>query len=269
MILRVFIVEDEEMIRKGLVHTINWSDMGCLVVGSAADGRSGLSGILQKRPDVVITDIRMPEMDGLEMLERALSAYSFRIILLTSYADFDYARRAIALRACDYLLKPLDEDKLASLMSRIHSEEETAKQVRRLMPLLNGTCKSASLMMEEIREQDAYVDVALNRIVSHSEQRLWRTRWEYPPATSAAASKRSPAKPFWTRSTCSASSRRWGFCTRARAHPRWPKRPVLPITSTFAPFSNAAPASRRGNICAGASLLPARRQMIFRKDDFP
>lgn len=55
MILRVFIVEDEEMIRKGLVHTINWAGMGCLVVGSAADGRSGLSSILQKRPDVVIT----------------------------------------------------------------------------------------------------------------------------------------------------------------------------------------------------------------------
>ena len=172
MILRVFIVEDEEMIRKGLVHTINWAGMGCLVVGSAADGRSGLSSILQKRPDVVITDIRMPEMDGLEMLERALAVYSFRIILLTSYADFDYARRAISLRACDYLLKPLDEDKLASLMSRIHSEEETAKQVRRLMPLLNSTCKSASLVMEEIREQDAYVDVALERIATHSEQRL-------------------------------------------------------------------------------------------------
>ncbi|HIS43241.1 MAG TPA: response regulator [Candidatus Limiplasma pullicola] len=170
--LRVFIVEDEEMIRKGLVHTINWSDMGCMVVGSAADGRSGLNSILQKRPDVVITDIRMPVMDGLEMLERALATYSFRIILLTSYADFDYARRAIALRACDYLLKPLDEDKLASLISRIHSEEETAKQVRRLMPLLNGTCKSASLALEDIREQDAYVDVALKRIVSHSEQRL-------------------------------------------------------------------------------------------------
>lgn len=119
MILRVFIVEDEEMIRKGLVHTINWAGMGCLVVGSAADGRSGLSSILQKRPDVVITDIRMPEMDGLEMLERALAVYSFRIILLTSYADFDYARRAISLRACDYLLKPLDEEKLASLMSQI------------------------------------------------------------------------------------------------------------------------------------------------------
>ena len=74
------------MIRKGLVHTVNWSDMGCLVVGSAADGRSGLSSILQKRPDVVITDIRMPVMDGLEMLERALAVYSFRIILLTSYA---------------------------------------------------------------------------------------------------------------------------------------------------------------------------------------
>ena len=127
MILRVFIVEDEEMIRKGLVHTINWAGMGCLVVGSAADGRSGLSSILQKRPDVVITDIRMPEMDGLEMLERALAVYSFRIILLTSYADFDYARRAISLRACDYLLKPLDEEivlKAAKECGKVITAEE-------------------------------------------------------------------------------------------------------------------------------------------------
>lgn len=99
MILRVFIVEDEEMIRKGMVHTINWSGMNCVIVGSASNGRDGLASILEKRPDVVITDIRMPELDGLEMLEEALKTYDFRIILLTSYADFDYARRAVAMRA--------------------------------------------------------------------------------------------------------------------------------------------------------------------------
>lgn len=172
MILRVFIVEDEEMIRKGLVHTINWSGMNCVIVGSASNGRDGLASILEKRPDVVITDIRMPELDGLEMLEEALKTYDFRIILLTSYADFDYARRAVAMRAYDYLLKPLDEDKLESIIRRMHHDAQAVAQVRRLMPLLNSACKPASLVLEERKEQDAYVDIALKRIATASEQRL-------------------------------------------------------------------------------------------------
>lgn len=172
MILRVLIVEDEEMIRKGLVHTIDWSGMNCVVVDSAGNGRDGLKSILTYRPDVVITDIRMPEMDGLEMLEHAMAEYEFRIILLTSYADFDYARRAIALRACDYLLKPLEEDKLESIMRRIYDDAEADQQLRRLMPLLNSEHKPASLVLEEAGDQDAYVDIALKRIASDSRQRL-------------------------------------------------------------------------------------------------
>ena len=94
MILRVMIVEDEDMIRNGLVKTLPWVDMGCTVIGSAGDGKSGLEQIIERRPDVVITDIRMPEMDGFEMLERALAVYRFHIIIFTSYAEFDYAQKA-------------------------------------------------------------------------------------------------------------------------------------------------------------------------------
>ena len=172
MILRVFIVEDEEMIRKGLVYTVDWSAMNCMVAGSAADGREGLNGILEKKPDVVITDIRMPEMDGLEMLEEAAKICSFRSILLTSYTDFEYARRAVSLRAYDYLLKPLDEDHLEKLMLRIHEEEEKNRQVNRLLPLLQSECRPASLMLDELRAQDDYVDIALQRIADDSTQHL-------------------------------------------------------------------------------------------------
>ena len=97
MILRVMIVEDEDMIRNGLVKTLPWADMGCTVIGSAGDGKSGLDQIVERRPDVVITDIRMPEMDGFEMLERALAVYRFHIIIFTSYAEFDYAQKAISI----------------------------------------------------------------------------------------------------------------------------------------------------------------------------
>ena len=142
MILRVMIVEDEDMIRNGLVKTLPWADMGCTVIGSAGDGKSGLEQIIERRPDVVITDIRMPEMDGFEMLERALAVYRFHIIIFTSYAEFDYAQKAISIHAYDYLLKPLDEKRLAELLARIRETEEPEKQLETPGSFRRKNCSS-------------------------------------------------------------------------------------------------------------------------------
>ena len=68
--LKVVIVEDEDIIRKGLVCTVDWQSMGACVVGEAADGEQGLQVVREQQPDVVLTDIRMPELDGLALLER-------------------------------------------------------------------------------------------------------------------------------------------------------------------------------------------------------
>lgn len=122
--LKVLIVEDEDIIRKGLLYTINWLSMDCLVAGTACNGREGLQMILDLSPQLVITDIRMPEMNGLEMIEQAQKSRSFRSVLLTSYSDFDYAKRAIGLHVFDYLLKPVDEEKLAQLIGKIRAEVE-------------------------------------------------------------------------------------------------------------------------------------------------
>ena len=103
--LRVLIAEDEDMIRKGLVYTTDWLSMGCVVVAEASDGKDGYEKILECRPDVVITDICMPFMDGIEMIKKASKQVKFKSILLTSYADFEYARRAIEARVCEYILK--------------------------------------------------------------------------------------------------------------------------------------------------------------------
>ena len=118
--LRVLIVEDEEFIRRGLLCTIDWTGMGCVVVGAASDGKEGLELLRTERPDVVLTDIRMPRMDGIAMAERAQEEGILpQIIFLTSYAEFDYAKKAIALHAADYLLKPVDEAELSALMQRL------------------------------------------------------------------------------------------------------------------------------------------------------
>lgn len=109
---KVVIVEDEAVILKGLVYSINWEGMDCVVAGEADNGADGLQTILEKRPDIVVTDIRMPQMDGLEMLGEASRQYEFFSIVLTGYSEFEYVQQAMRLNTMDYLLKPIDEAKL-------------------------------------------------------------------------------------------------------------------------------------------------------------
>ena len=80
--LRVLIAEDEDIIRKGLVYTTDWLSMGCVVVAEAADGQEGLEKILEVKPDVVIADICMPCLDGIEMIREASKTVKFRSIIL-------------------------------------------------------------------------------------------------------------------------------------------------------------------------------------------
>ncbi len=127
--LKLVIVEDEEIIRRGLVCTIDWLKMGAKVVGEAADGREALQVIHEAKPDVVLTDIRMPLMDGIELTEQLKAEENpARLIYLTSYADFTYAQTALHLGVSDYLLKPVNEEELARALSRIDEAIEPAKE---------------------------------------------------------------------------------------------------------------------------------------------
>lgn len=120
--LKVLIVEDEDMIRKGLIHTIDWISMGCMIVGEARDGKEGLEKIKELKPDIIFTDIIMPKMTGIEMLEAAQSLGDFKSIILTSYSEFEYAQKAINLKVSDYLLKPVDEEALKNTVERMRRE---------------------------------------------------------------------------------------------------------------------------------------------------
>jgi len=109
----VVLVDDEQMILQGLMRVIPWEEYGCRVAGTASDGLEGAALIRKIRPDILFTDIRMPNLDGLQMVAALKSEFPLlQISVLTAYRDFEYARQAITLGVCRYLLKPSKMDEL-------------------------------------------------------------------------------------------------------------------------------------------------------------
>ena len=109
----VVLVDDEALILKGLSTVIPWKEMGCEVAGTPTNGRTGLDLIRKLKPDILFTDIRMPNMDGLTMLAALGSEFPrMQTAVLTAYRDFDYAQQAITLGVCRYLLKPSNMNEL-------------------------------------------------------------------------------------------------------------------------------------------------------------
>lgn len=132
--LKVVVVEDEELVRKGIVLTVDWAGAGCAVVGEAANGEEGLEVIRRYRPDLIVTDIRMPKLDGIEMLRRLREEGNrAHVVFLTAYSDFSYAQSALKLGAADYLLKPFHDGELEERPSPA-SAAAPRPQPRRLPP---------------------------------------------------------------------------------------------------------------------------------------
>lgn len=125
---RVMIVDDERLIREGLRGLIDWPSHGFEVVAVAADGVEALELLGQTPVDLVVADIRMPRMDGLEFLETLRSqGEGVRFLVLSGFAEFEYAQRASALRIDGYLLKPVDEGELAKRLAEVRRQLDAAQ----------------------------------------------------------------------------------------------------------------------------------------------
>lgn len=154
--MRIVIVEDEIKIREGMGKMIE-SQTEHLIVGEAADGEEGLQMVLRFKPDLVITDIRMPRKSGLQMLQE-LAAKKIKVhsVILSGYSDFEYAQKAIRYGADDYLLKPLAIDDVRKMLKGIEEkiqEEETyiyGHQENRLRDILFGNVEETEETIEEL-----------------------------------------------------------------------------------------------------------------------
>ena len=138
---RVLIVDDEKYVRMGIKSETDWSLIGCEVVGEAANGIEGLEAAETLRPDLVISDIRMPKMDGIEMAEKIIEKCpGTKVIFLTAYNEFEYARQAIRIGVSDYLLKPFQDGELEGSIQRLlhlhpNAPASSAELEEQLIPL--------------------------------------------------------------------------------------------------------------------------------------
>lgn len=155
--LRVLVVDDESMVRKGLVLGVDWASMDCAVVGQASSGEEGIAAVERLNPNLIITDIRMPHMDGIEMMfELRRRGCRAHVILLTAYSDFDYAKSALQFSATDYLLKPFHDIELAAAINRVREQEQVRLPItpEEALPLVKG-------------DKSKYVLDAMNYIAEH------------------------------------------------------------------------------------------------------
>lgn len=170
--IKVVITEDEWILRKGLIASVDWAALGCAMVGEAGNGVEGLELIRRENPDIVITDIRMPMMDGLEMLRQARETNTFRSVILTGYSEFEYAKKAISLQVTEYLLKPVDEDALYKLLKQMVDTLQTDRKKQEAAQLSQFKKLSILLREDQGASRNFYVSQALDIIHSQFDQKL-------------------------------------------------------------------------------------------------
>lgn len=149
---RVLIIDDEPWSRQVIKALGKWESLNIEIAGEAEDGSMGLAMIQSLSPDLVITDMRMPGLDGVELLKAINEQFpSLSIIVISGYDDFIYLRQAVLSRAADYLLKPLDEDELNATLAKCVGELSQKRAAEPQVQL------AATAIFNEAEQRDAYL----------------------------------------------------------------------------------------------------------------
>ena len=120
---RVLLADDEEEIRSGISRKIDWASLGLTLVGEAGNGEEALELAEQLRPDVVLTDIKMPFLDGLELCRRLrVTLPGARLVVFSGFDDFEYARQAMSLGVSEYILKPINAPELRQVLEKLRDQ---------------------------------------------------------------------------------------------------------------------------------------------------
>jgi two-component system, response regulator YesN len=176
----VLVAEDEFEVREAIVSGTDWAGLGFQVADSAENGQEAWELFAKGAPDLLLTDIRMPFMDGLQLAERVKRHYpGTRVVILSGYDEFEYAQRALKLSVDEYVLKPFSSGDLAHVLAKVRTvlDEEAAEKrdveqlrehYRRSLPVLRenflATLMTRPLKRKELEEKSALYDIRLTGV---------------------------------------------------------------------------------------------------------
>lgn len=150
----VYLADDERLIREGLEKTIPWEALGLNLVGTAEDGRQALREIRELKPDIVLTDIRMPYLDGLELIRKIREEHPVcRVVIITGHGEFSYAQSAIQLGVSNFVLKPIDVTGLCRTLGKLTHELDSERHQKNEVEEMRAQLQSAneSRLLRQLR----------------------------------------------------------------------------------------------------------------------
>lgn len=147
---RILIADDEEQIREGIIKKIDWEKIGYTIVGSAENGLDALEKAEHLHPDVVMTDIKMPFMDGLELGEKLRASMpAVKLIIFSGFDEFEYAQQAIKMNAAEYILKPINSEELTETLKKIKIQIDREVAAKRDVEVLKKHYEESLPAMRE------------------------------------------------------------------------------------------------------------------------
>lgn len=169
MLKKAFVVDDEIVIREGIRNTFPWDDSGFQLAGEAPDGEIALSMLQDIKPDILITDIKMPFMDGLTLCRKIMHTMPWiHIVILSGYDDFSYAKEAMSLGVKEYLLKPVSASELMQVMGRIGQRIDEERRQQSDYEGMKRQLASSNLFMQEKWLQELIAGAPCEAIVKQA-----------------------------------------------------------------------------------------------------
>ncbi|MBS4210480.1 response regulator [Bacillus sp. FJAT-50079] len=172
--MNVLIVDDEDMIREGISSSISWKQLEMNVIGKAEDGLEALEIFYKNIPEIVITDIKMPFMNGLELIEKIRNEFpDTYIIIISGYDQFEYAQKAVKMGAFDYILKPIEIDYVESLLLKIKKDYDNKKMHKKSEKLLKEQADNSLELLQTQFLKDIMVGkITDEKIIEEKSKKL-------------------------------------------------------------------------------------------------
>ncbi|GAB6931255.1 response regulator [Paenibacillus sp. JCM 10914] len=147
---KILIVDDEPIVREGIRNRIDWAEHGYECIGVSENGRDALETITRMRPDVLLTDIYMPFMDGLELSHEVMARYpQTKIVILTGFDDFEYAQQAVKLQVTDFILKPITSVELSEVLDKLKLEMDEERGYNEHVSRLKQQISESMVLLQE------------------------------------------------------------------------------------------------------------------------